>query len=417
MIIYTLYYIISPLLWILLNIISLFNAKINERRQNYLKFFEATKIKIKRTNKRIILFHAASNGELEQLKPIFRLLNREKYFILLSISSPSSVNHIPNKLVDSFCYQAFDFPWEVSKFFKEINITKYIITRHDIWPNHIIISKKYSVELFLINGNLPKKSKRLFPVIKSLYNYLFNHFDKIHTVSEKLGEQFKEIVNNKNKIIILGDSRVDEIIYRKENISSIELPQNILNSKNIIFGSIEEKDIEIIIKSLRVIHHKIKDKKINYIFVPHEPKENILNQLESYLLELNISSCRYTNMNDANEVNALLVDIVGILPDLYRYSTISYVGCGFNKGVHNVLEPAIYGNLISFGPNYHILNEAIEMVENNLAESINSAEELNTEIMKIMDANFIDQQSKLIMNYVYSKSTISKNLLREIQCV
>ena len=81
-----------------------------------------------KTNKRVILFHAASNGELEQLKPIFRLINREKYFILLTISSPSSANHIPDKLIDSFCYQAFDFPWEVSRFFAELKIVDNNVT-------------------------------------------------------------------------------------------------------------------------------------------------------------------------------------------------------------------------------------------------------------------------------------------------
>ena len=103
--------------------------------------------------------------------------------------------------------------------------------------------------------------------------------------------------------------------------------------------------------------------------------------------------------------------------NLYRYSLISYIGCGFGKGVHNVVEPAVYGNLISFGPNYQILNEAIEMVDSNLAESINSSDELNDELMKIMDDNLIAKQSQLIKKYVDSKSSISKKIVSEIQCV
>ena len=144
--------------------------------------------------------------------------------------------------------------------------------------------------------------------------------------------------------------------------------------------------------------------------------KNISLKIESNLLELNIDNCRYTDMNDFKKISALIVNIVGILPDLYKYSSISYIGCGFGKGVHNILEPAIYGNLISFGPNYHILHEAIEMVENNLAQSISSSEELNHEIMKIMDSNLLRNQSQLIIDYIYSKSTISKKLVKEIKC-
>ena len=164
MILYCLYVIVSPILWLILYLVSIFNKKIHQRLFNSKSLLVDLKQKIKQTEKEILLFHSASNGELEQLQPILRKLNREKYFVVLTISSPSSINHIPNHLVDGFCYQVFDFPWMVYDFFKSIKPSKYIITRHDIWPNHIVISKNMSCELFLINANLPEKSRRKFPI-------------------------------------------------------------------------------------------------------------------------------------------------------------------------------------------------------------------------------------------------------------
>ena len=49
-----------------------------------------------------------------------------------------------------------------------------------------------------------------------------------------------------------------------------------------------------------------------------------------------------------DNLDAVIIDKVGILADAYQFSSISYIGCGFGKGVHNVMEPAIYGNLICF---------------------------------------------------------------------
>ena len=102
------------------------------------------------------------------------------------------------------------------------------------------------------------------------------------------------------------------------------------------------------------------------------------------------------------------------MPELYKYSIISYIGCGFRKGVHNVIEPAAYGNLICFGPNYHILNEAIEMVDNNLAYVVNTADELGNILNNIFKEDYLKQQSILIKNYINSKSLSSNKIINEI---
>ena len=94
MIVYILYIILSPIFGVLLFISLIFNRKIRLRFFSYSKLLQQTQNKINKTEKNVLLFHAASNGELEQLKPIFRKIDREKYFILLTISSPSCIDSI-----------------------------------------------------------------------------------------------------------------------------------------------------------------------------------------------------------------------------------------------------------------------------------------------------------------------------------
>ena len=106
--------------------------------------------------------------------------------------------------------------------------------------------------------------------------------------------------------------------------------------------------------------------------------------IERQLMELKIRSSRFTNIDyNDNKIDALIIDKIGILAEAYKFSSISYIGCGFGKGVHNVIEPAIYGNLICFGPKYDILNEAIEMVEKKLAYVINNSDELIEILLKL----------------------------------
>ena len=131
-------------------------------------------------------------------------------------------------------------------------------------------------------------------------------------------------------------------------------------------------------------------------------------------MELNISFCRYSNMDMKKNVDSIIIDKIGILAELYEYTKIAYIGCGFSKGVHNVVEPAIYGNTICFGPNYHILNEAIEMVNNNLAFPIKSSDELSLILNYINDNDYLSKVSSLMKNYINSKSISSNKIINEI---
>ena len=126
---------------------------------------------------------------------------------------------------------------------------------------------------------------------------------------------------------------------------------------------------------------------------------------------------RYSSMieqNTNNDFNALLIDSTRILADLYKYSSVSYIGCGFGKGVHNVAEPAIYGNTICFGPKYHILNEAIEMTEQKIAFPVENSEELTRMLNIVFDEKTLAENSKKINEYIKLKVDFTKTIINEI---
>ena len=153
------------------------------------------------------------------------------------------------------------------------------------------------------------------------------------------------------------------------------------------------------------------------IFVPHEPTEEFMLDIERQLMELKIRSSRFTNIDyNDNKIDALIIDKIGILAEAYKFSSISYIGCGFGKGVHNVIEPAIYGNMICFGPNYEILNEAIELVDNKLASSINNANELSSVLKFINEDDELNKRKNEMKKYLKTKSKFSDEIIKDILC-
>ena len=141
-------------------ILSTFNVKIRKNYYNsYKQFFDLFNSLKNVQGKKIILLHAASTGEFEQLQPILKQIDRKKYFIVQSFTSPTiyEINH-SESLFDYKCYHPFDIFWISYMFFKILKPEKYIITRHDLWPGHILNARKFKIPIYYINANVHKNS-------------------------------------------------------------------------------------------------------------------------------------------------------------------------------------------------------------------------------------------------------------------
>jgi len=407
MLIYLLYIILSPILWVLLLIISFINNKIGRHWRNQWSTIRNAKRKIIQScnNRKIIIFHAASAGEFEQLKPILKLIDREKYFIIQSFFSPTIYDEEKNtSLADATCYHPFDFFWSALFFLKSINPDYYIITRHDIWPTHIFFANLQKIKTILINANLHDNSTRLKFGLIYFNRWLFSKFDKILTGSERLKNNLK-LLTNSEKIICTGDSRFDRVNNRMEETTLNYFSEEIPNTKNILLGSILLSDIESISNGINKFYpdgdYTLNEKKHRLIIVPHEVDETTLTQIENQFMKLNLHFVRYSQME--NELpHTILIDKIGILADLYGYAELAYVGGGFGAGVHSVIEPAVYGCAVSFGPNIGILDEAVEMYEKGIGIMVKSGDDFHHFL------NLLHKEEKLKQIQINTKHFVKK---------
>ena len=78
------------------------------------------------------------------------------------------------------------------------------------------------------------------------------------------------------------------------------------------------------------------------------------------------------------------------------------------------MEPAIYGNLICFGPNYQILEEAIELVNEKLAISINNSNELTDILDLISDQKILEKYKNNLKKFISTKQNIAGQILRDM---
>jgi len=236
MLLYIIYFLLSPILWGLIVVSSVFQFKIRENYWSFYKNLRVIKkyIKDSHNTKKILLFHAASEGEYEQLKPLLRLINKDEYFIIQSFSSPTIYNkEKKSTLFDFSCYHPFDLPWLSFYFFRSLQPEKYIITRHDIWPGHIIIAKILKISIYYINANIHKNSIWLRWYCKPLSKYVFRQFTSIIVPSKEIANNLYQLNIKKTNVMIYNDSRFDQVQHRRKHTQRNQLLSNLFSKGSI----------------------------------------------------------------------------------------------------------------------------------------------------------------------------------------
>ena len=420
MIPYIIYFIVSIFLEFIIIILSIFNVKIRKNYYNsYKQFFDLFNNLKNIQGKKIILLHAASAGEFEQLQPILRQIDRKKYFIIQSFTSPTiyEISHSEN-LFDYKCYHPFDIFWISYLFFKILKPEKYIITRHDLWPGHILNAKRLKIPIYYINANIHKNSIWINPIIKTFSKVIFKKIDLCIVPSQTIKKNLSSIMTE-DKIIILPDTRFSQVYDRSIMNKKINyFFKNINDSNNIIFGSYDSKDEKIIYNTLLKMYPEGKKSLIHnnhrIILVPHEINLKLINNLIERLKRNNFSTQLYSTLkNQAIKDNIIIVDCVGILADLYKYASLAYIGGGFTRGVHSVLEPGVHGCAVVYGPNIEMLDELKEINKLDLGTMVYNDKDL----LKVLKTSLekIKTQGLELKGFISNKRNAANKMLTTIE--
>ena len=334
-----LYWLLSPVLWILLPLIAIINPKVRHHWFHEKKTLKLAQeiIQQNRKSKTVVLFHAASTGEFEQLKPVLSRMDRAQYFILLSFFSPTVFTSEKNTLLaDAVCYHPFDFPWSARSFFRRLNIKYYIITRNDIWPTHLFIAKLMGIHTVLINANLYRKYHYTSWLYRSFFKQVLGQFNLILTSSERLKNNLLNIIST-DKIQVSGDSRLDRVLERKAEKSIPLLPISYKESRTLILGSIIPSDYPYIFCGLEKNYpngqQSLEEKDHRIIIVPHEISQPILKEIETKLKQMTV-------MQDGRQWYAVLT--CDIPDELYRLEPKTpELAIGLDPGAVSALTAAV----------------------------------------------------------------------------
>jgi 3-deoxy-D-manno-octulosonic-acid transferase len=135
---------------------------------------------------------------------------------------------------------------------------------------------------------------------------------------------------------------------------------------------------------------KQKHPQLKLIIAPHEIDKKNIDRLRNLLSKHKLAYHLFSDNPPSYTDSILVVNAIGFLSSIYQYGTVAMIGGGFADGIHNILEPTVYGLPVLFGPNYHKFNEAFEVIDLNAGFVVNDATELTKQLnVLIEDKNCI----------------------------
>lgn len=315
--------------------------------------------------KKTIWIHAVSVGETRAAIPLLKEIHLKypEYQILLSnVTETGHATALENSNIDLCIFFPFDFSWAVRKAITSVNPEMIIIVETEIWPNFTRQAADLNVPLILVNGRI---SDRSFPRYK-FFSFL------LKPILERFTSFCMQSQTDAERIITLGapDGRVENTGNLKFDHELITLSADEVRQKKIdyrlsenvailVAGSTHEKEEKQLVEAFLKISPQL-DRELRLVLIPRHPERK--KDVQSLLKDTGLKCRLRSDLSVDDPVLAadevLLVDTLGEVLDFYGVADLVFVGGSLVPvGGHNLLEAALLGKPVIFGPHTHNFKE------------------------------------------------------------
>ncbi len=322
-------------------------------------------------SQKIIWMHCASYGEFEQGRPLLEAIRTRhpQYKIVLSFFSPSGYEAFKhNNGADAVCYLPLDTPRNARDFISIVKPAVAVFIKYEFWVNFLFALQQAGVPTFLVSAVF-KPHHPFFKWYGGLFRRSLKTFHTLFIQDEASGRLLQNIgIRNYE---VCGDTRFDRVMEIRKNFAPLPFFEEFCaGHKILIAGSSWPGDEALLINAYKQLNRT----DLKLIIAPHNVDELHVSGLLQQLEKNDLPYLQYSKQQKNNASAVLVVDTIGLLSKLYYYATVAYVGGGFDSGIHNCLEPAVYLKPVLFyNHNYQKYNEVVELVALGAAQSVENS--------------------------------------------
>jgi 3-deoxy-D-manno-octulosonic-acid transferase len=346
-----------------------------------------------------VWFHVASVGELEQVRPVIeRMAERGIRNVVLSYFSPSVA-----RAVKDFSFVAYadflplDFSKDMRALMAIVKPRVLVLNRYDLWPNHLAAAREAGVPVVLVNASTPP-----FGFLGTIGLWLrFSLFQSVSFwtyVDSEAADAWEPYIRTNVKGLVAGNPRVDRAVRRVDEARRQPKIQASLSrwqhdkKHTIVAGSTWWEDESVLLNAWGILRKR--NARLRLVLVPHEPTMEHLEKLTKELKRMRYSSVLFSKLGDGSSAEILVVDGRGFLAEIYGDGSVAYVGGGFTREIHSIIEPLAHELPVAFGPKCQRSPEAEALLALGSAFRLRNSRDVSAEILANWFLTMLDDGSE-----------------------
>ena len=396
--------------WFFLHPVALFNVKIRQFVTGRKQVFSYLK-KHRDKDKPLIWIHTASLGEFEQGAPVLDILREEypEHQFLVTFFSPSGYEVKKDRLSPHLVtYLPMDTRWNARKFIRLAKPDIALFVKYEVWPGFFRELEKAGIPILLLSAIF--RRRQIY--FKWYGGFLRKALKRVahFYVQDDLSA---DLLNNLgiSEYTVSGDTRFDRVLEILDTKRDLPFMESFRAGRTcMVCGSTWPEDHERLLPFINSA-----ESGQCFVIAPHKTDPKTIEALQK---GIHRNTALYSRRDETNlqEVDVLIVDTIGLLTQIYRYAEMAYVGGGFATGLHNTLEPAVFGIPVLIGPRYQGFREAEDLVSAGGIRVVENKTDLATQAGELMgNPSLRLELGKLNTAYIENNKGASHQILAGIR--
>ncbi|MEK7232970.1 MAG: glycosyltransferase N-terminal domain-containing protein [Elusimicrobiota bacterium] len=307
-------------------------------------------------------FHAASAGEVAGLAPILEAISKKNAAALVLTTTTRSGRDAARALTCvSWAQLAPLDAWPfVARFLKALCARRLILAETELWPTTLILARRAGLSPALVNARLTQKSLSRYLPVSAFLAPALDALSLVAAQSEDDAARFAALGVPRERVTVTGNAKYDREVVPSASVCARAKVAALGWERDPLFvaGSTHPYEEEMVIAAYLAARRA--SPRLRLVIAPRHLERAA--DAADLLSHAGLTFSRWSGA-PVPDCSALLLDEMGVLPSFYALARAAFVGGTLVKvGGHNLLEPALAGVPVLFGPHTDHIERPAEML-------------------------------------------------------
>ena len=332
--------------------------------------------------------HAVSVGEAIAAAPLLEGLRRAYPSLPLVVSTVTETGArvVRERFAGLATHRYFplDFPPVVRRVIGSITPAFFVCMETELWPNTLRALAARGVPTMIANGRLSDRSFRRYRLVRSAMKRVLADVSVFGMQSAEDARRVIALGAPPERVVVTGNLKTEPLA---DPAGAVDLWHRLLglaaDQPVWIAGSTHRGEEEAVLDAhCRALLDR---PNLALVLAPRHPER--VGEVVGVLKARGLAAVRRSDLPARRSPGAIIVlDTVGELAQLYAIADVVFVGGSLSPlGGHNMLEPALRGKPVLFGPHTQNFREAAAvLVDSGGGRVVHDAGELGTELKRLL---------------------------------